>query len=113
MTTNETREVLAENLRKIIIHKGHVKKATGEANANEFARAIDNSPNQTTIARILKCTMAASVDTLDELSTKLGLSAYQLLVADLDPATARKPIPRARKSSDASVNQNAGGGGRR
>jgi len=75
-------------------------KEAGAVSLSQKAIAKKAGVDQTTVSRTLTATNAPGVDKLDGLAKAFGVQAWQLLVADFDPAkppvlAAPSPDPRA------------------
>jgi len=84
-THNETRKVLADNLRRLL--------DSGSGPASQLAAKRKSGVAQATIGRILSGKSAATVKTIESIAHAYGLSAWQLLVPNLDPSN--PPVLRA------------------
>ena len=81
VTTPSPREILAANLRRRID-----ADSRGGVKLSVRAWALGKGLDVRMIDRLLKGQHAITLDKLDEIATALGLSAWHLLVEDLDPA---------------------------
>lgn len=79
--------ILAENLTKLMIHRGFVKP-DGTPNQNRLFLAFKErniQADQTTVGRILNQTSSVTLDKLEGIAQFFGLELWQITMPGLDP----------------------------